>query len=515
MINIMHKPRISGRTINKRAVGLLASLLFIGNILGANAQEQHPNIILFLVDDMGLMDVSVPMLTDAEGKPEVHPLNEWYRTPHLERFAEKGIRFSNFYAHSVCSPSRNSILTGQNSARHGTTQWVLPYHKNGDEFAPPAWNWEGLKGDEPTLPRLLRNKGYRTIHVGKGHLAPFGQPGSDPSNLGFDVNIGGSPIGQPGSYYGEDNYRRHDPSGLGRTLAVPHLEKYHGTDTYLTEALTLEAKEQIADAAAQGKPFFLHMSHYAVHTPFQPDLRFIENYSDEGKSNGALAYASMVEGVDKSLGDLIDQVERLGLAENTLIIFLGDNGSASPLGSAHGHTSSAPLRGKKATHWEGGTRVPFVASWVKPDDGNSIQRRLPILSGQIQTQMGSIMDLMPTLLNLVGADIPDSHIVDGVDLRTQLEGKKNPERPNFFINHFPHWHQSSYYTSYVKGDWKLIYFYPTEEAVEPMLFKISEDPYENNNLAEDRPEQLNLMIDALRGELNRYGALYPVSQGLR
>lgn len=511
----MYASGISRRSFAKSAVGLLAGSILTGTFAGSGNEPQLPNIIIFLVDDLGLMDASVPMLTDADGNPKRHPLNDWYRTPSLERLAARGMRFSNFYAHSVCSPSRVTILTGQNSARHTTTQWIHPTSKNTGEFGPSDWNWKGLKGDEPTLPRLLKDKGYRTIHVGKAHFGPQDKPGSEPLNLGFDVNIGGTFTGAPGSYYGEDGYgyiRGPRPRG-NRLRAVPHLEEYHGTDTFLTEALTLEANKQIEDAVSEGKPFFLHMSHYAVHTPFQIDPRFADNYEHCKEFPRLRAYSTLVEGVDKSLGDIMDKVESLGVAENTFIVFLGDNGSDAPLGPVHEHGSSAPLRGKKGTHFEGGTRVPFVASWIRPDEGNRFQRRLPIISGHIHTQMGSIMDLMPTISNLVGIRAPDSHVVDGFDLKKQLSARENPKRANFFINHFPHRHRSSYYTSYVKDDWKLIYFYPVADDVEHMLFKVSEDPYEKNNLAESQPEQLNSMIASLRAELEAYGALYPVRDG--
>ena len=125
--------------------------------------QDKPNIVVFLVDDMGLMDTSVPMLTDADGTPKRYPLNDWYRTPNMERLAERGIRFSNFYAHGVCSPTRTSIMTGQNAARHRTTNWINPEHNNRGTFGPPDWNWKGLTRDDITLPRLLQKEGYRTM----------------------------------------------------------------------------------------------------------------------------------------------------------------------------------------------------------------------------------------------------------------------------------------------------------------------------------------------------------------
>ena len=157
----------------------------------------------------------------------------------MQRLAAQGVRFNNFYAMSVCSPTRISIMTGQNAARHHATNWINPRNDNRGPHGPPQWNWQGLKGSDVTLPRLLRKVGYQTIHVGKGHFGPDGTEGSEPLNLGFDVNVGGASFGAPGSYYGEDNY------GLGTKRAhhaVPHLKQYHGSDTFLTEAITLKPR---------------------------------------------------------------------------------------------------------------------------------------------------------------------------------------------------------------------------------------------------------------------------------
>jgi hypothetical protein len=259
----------------------------------ASAEADKPNIVLFLVDDMGLMDTSVPMLTDEDGKPQRHPLNDWYRTPSMARLAAMGTRFSNFYSHSVCSPTRVSIMTGQNAARHRTTDYIFPWKNNRlidtkayplavCQQVPPEWNWAGLKQRDVCLPRQLRQVGYTTIHVGKGHFAPFDHEGAEPLNLGFDVNVAGSSIGAPGSYYGQAGYGRAAKGPHARP--VPGLDKYHGTDTFLTEALTLEAKAEVDKAVAAQKPFFLYMSHYAVHSPFNSDPRFAANYRDRGKN---------------------------------------------------------------------------------------------------------------------------------------------------------------------------------------------------------------------------------------
>jgi len=478
------------------------------------ADSQRPNIVFFLVDDLGLMDTSVPMLVDKAGNPVRHPLNDWYRTPNLERLASQGIRFSDFYAHSVCSPTRISIMTGQNAARHRTTQFISPRGKNTGEFGPEAWNWEGLSSESVTLAGLLRDSGYRTIHVGKAHFAPPGHEGEDPLNLGFDVNVGGAAHGQPGSYYGEDGYGNLNPNPNRKRVAVPGLEKYHETDTFLSEALTIEAKVEVDRALDMETPFFLYLSHYAVHSPFQFDPRFKDNYSDPSKGKSGEAFATLVEGIDKSLGDLMDHLEAKGIAENTLIFFLGDNGSASPFGKGDEINSSAPLRGKKATRWEGGVRVPFVAAWAKPKQNHPLQDSLPIQKGGIQQRIGVCYDVFPTLLNLAGAAVPKGHVIDGSDLKQRLAGNSGDIRREVFVSHFPHLHENDYFTTLRRGEWKLIYRYrPDRESDRYALYHLANDPSESINLAEKRPARVKAFCKAMVRELEDMNALYPEVDG--
>lgn len=489
----------------KKTLCTSALLLLAGQPLMA---QERPNVIVFLVDDMGLMDTSLPFLTDEAGNPVRYPLNDWYQTPNMERMARQGIRFSTFYAQSVSSPSRASIMTGQNSTRHRTTNWINSETNNKTPFGPTDWNWKGISKNDVTLPRVLHEAGYKTIHVGKAHFGCQNSDGELPQNIGFDVNIAGSSIGHPGSYYGENGYGNIKGQ---KARAVPGLEKYHGTDTFLSEALTLEANEQITQAVGEKKPFFLYMSHYAVHSPFEADKRFAGHYNISEKPKVAADFATLIEGMDKSLGDIMDHLEELGIAGNTLIIFLGDNGSDAPLGDDKGYTSSAPLRGKKGSEFEGGVRVPFIACWGKPDMNNPVQKQLPIEVGGVQLQMGTVMDIYPTLVSLSGAKNPKGHIVDGVDLRDQLEGKRNNNRPETVLMHFPHRHRGSYFTTYIEGDWKLIYYYNPENPSEPRcrLYNLKKDPGESLDVSERNPKLLVKMVKAMTTQLDAEGALYP------
>ena len=494
---------------------ILIFLLIVG-CAAAHAAPAKPNVVIFLVDDMGVMDTSVPFLTDEHGAPKKHPLNEYYRTPNMERLAARGVRFSNFCVMSVCSPTRISIMTGQNAARHRTTNWINPASDNRGPSGPPDWNWHGMTKASVALPRIMQADGYRTIHVGKGHFGPRESAGANPKTIGFDVNIAGGAMGQPGSYYGMQNY-----GNIGGAVkkaspnAVPGLEKYHGTDTFLTDALAIEAKAQVSDAVKADKPFFLYFASYAVHAPFNSDPRFAPHYKDSGKPEEAQAFATLIEGIDKALGDLLDHLQKLGVAENTLIFFLGDNGSDAPLGHQHTVACAAPLRGKKGSHYEGGMRVPFIGAWVKPDEANAFQKRLPIAVGGVQTQQAAVYDMFPTILALTGNAAPQNHPTDGARLDTLLTGKRDAARDEKFLMHYPHTHRTDYFTSFRDGAWKVIYHYfPSEvsEGSHYQLFNLKTDPFEQKNLATTEPAELKRMMQGLIAGLEKQNAVYPVDK---
>ncbi len=305
---------------NKRFSSLMMTLVFLLVIQLSSCSEQEtiqvqPNIILFLVDDMGWQDTSVPFWTDTTD------FNRLYHTPNMERLASQGMKLTQAYATSVCSPTRISLMTGMNAARHRVTNWTLhpgkiqPMELNHKVLDFPIWNVNGLSakaGDSlavyaSPLPQVLRDGGYHTIHAGKAHLGAIGTPGDNPLDLGFNVNIAGHAAGAPGSYLGKDNFGN-SPKG-GNVWAVPGLEKYHGEDIFLTEAITREALEAIESNEDQDQPFFLYMSHYAVHTPIMADDRFVQKYYDLEMDSTEARYASLVEGMDKSLGDIMDFVE--------------------------------------------------------------------------------------------------------------------------------------------------------------------------------------------------------------
>ncbi len=481
---------------------LIVAMLSAQTSRAFSAEESVcPNLLFFLVDDMGVADTSVRFLRDAAGEPVDMPLNERYRTPAMERMAAQGRVFTNARAYAVCTPTRTSILTGQTAERLRITTWTHPKQvvDTGAADGPlrsPDWRMEGLDPAIPTLPGILREAGYRTIHSGKAHFGPDATPAGDPLNVGFDVNIAGYGGGGPGSYWGEKNFSAAWRGG-GHNWDVPGLKKYHGTDTFLTEAITLEMCAAIDEAVAAGKPFFAHMSHYAVHAPFETDARFAENYPElEGMP---LAFATLVEGMDKSLGDLLDHLEAVGVAGDTLVVFYSDNGSDGP--------PNLPLRGKKGTRFEGGFRVPMIVAWAKPDPENPNQQRLPIPPGSWTGVFATPADFLPTLAAVAGVELPAGLTIDGHNLSSALTGGSHPREPEF-LAHFPHGrHNNTFYSSFIEDDWKLIYQY---EPRAWQLYHLATDPGEQRDLVEVEPARALEMARRMIQRLVERGAQFPL-----
>lgn len=474
----------------------------------ASQEAQPMNIVLVLVDDLGWQDTSVPMQAEPSAQ------NQRWRTPNLERLAARGVRFGNGYASApVCTPTRTSILTGMTPARTGITYWTL--HKDTDTsrshegLAPPAWRVNGLQpGEHPLLPELLRRAGYRTIHAGKAHFGAVQTPGADPLNLGFDVNIAGHAAGAPASYLGEDHYSAAGKRGDDHTLKpsvwdVPGLDKFHGSATYLTEALASEASGEIRRAAADGVPFYLSFAPYAVHTPLIANPRYAAGYPDLDAQE--TKYATMIESVDAALGTLVTAIEETGQLERTVIVFTGDNGGLSAVarGAApdgqNRHTHNAPARSGKGSAYDGGTRVPWVIAWPGVTDTAGRAGSLdptPVISH----------DLFPTFLRVAGAPVPGGEPgavrIDGVDLTGVIAGEASDLRNRVLGWHQPHqWGASGPgiepFSSVRRGRWKLLFFHADERYE---LFDLVADPGETLDRSGEEPGMLN----AMRAELVRW-----------
>ncbi len=413
------------------------------------------------------------------------------------------MKITQAYATAVCSPSRISLMTGMNAARHQVTNWTLRKDKSPDpvnkQISTPEWNMNGLCLDQhvsrtvraTTLPQLLRDAGYRTIHVGKAHFGAVGTPGEDPLNLGFDVNIAGHAAGGPGSYYGKYNFSAKWRNG-DAIWDIPGLEKYHGQNVYLTEILTVEANRQIDKAVLDDKPFYLYMSHYAIHAPWEKDERYYQKYIDSGLNDFNASYASMIEGMDKSLGDIMDNIEAHGISDNTLIVFMSDNGQPKQA------LLNKPLRGHKLTPYEGGSRVPFIASWPGK-----------IKHGSETIDYIIIEDVFPTFLDIANINYHEKLIqdIDGVSFLPLLEGKspENNNRPIFW--HFPHTYDHLPYSAVRKGDWKLIYHH-LDQRFE--LFNLEQDIAEAKDLAKYEKAKVKELSDILSFFLKESKAGMPV-----
>lgn len=502
-------------------LGILAATFF-QSLEGRAAEPARPNIVLFLVDDMGWQDTSVPFGAERT------KFNDHFRTPNMERLAAQGVKFTRAYAAPVCTPTRVAILTGLSPARSRVTNWTLQPDKDTSgttaRLRSPDWRGRGWQPDDsPTLAKLLHEAGYFTIHCGKWHIGGVGTPGADPRAMGFDVNIAGHAAGAPESYQGRDNF------GNGKkgkeVWAVPGLEKYHGTSTHLTDALTTEANAALGTAVASGKPFFLYMAHYAVHAPIQPHERFMSNYAGRcwaGTTNviapAEARYASMVEGMDASLGDILLKLQETGVAGNTIILFASDNGGLSvhargptPYGGAD--SQNWPLREGKGSAYEGGTRIPLIVSWAKPDPDHALQKKVPLKAGAVCAAPVLSEDYFPTLLHWAGVLVPPDQ-VDGLDFSPTIAGPsaEAPERP--IVSHYPHkWGPNGPgyqpFTEIRVGPWKAIYFFQPQRWE---LYNIAEDIGEKHDLAPENPARLKTLAAQLRDELKRRGAQFPINK---
>ena len=513
---------------------------------------EKPNIVFFIVDDMGWVDSSV-----AYGE-EVYPNNMRYNTPNMQRLASQGVMLTNAYACPVSTPTRTSLITGVNAAHSHITNWtsttrdtpsdatggavaMMQSGVNNDmsgRFSRPEWNINGMSpvdGVESTLyatplPQLLRDAGYYTIHVGKAHWASAGTPGASPYNMGYNVNVSGNVAGMPRSYQSEDNYG--NTPQLWNYLAVQNMTEYYGTGLHLTEALTREALKTLDYPVANGLPFYLYFAHYATHTPIQRDSRFVQRYLDAGMDEGQARYASMVEGVDKSLGDLLDYLEAKGVADDTIIIFMTDNGGNAENKAKGGvrFMHNLPLRNGKGSVYEGGIRVPLMVKWsgkVAPDT----RVNTPVICE----------DLFPTILQMAGIkryDVVQS--VDGKSLvnlvtkgsklaakaakKGQITDQKSanafvvpqevsgidPERALVF--HYPHqWkpydlEDIDFLSAVRKGDWKLVYRMRTGKLE---LYNLREDIGEQHDLAAKYPERVKELAVELSETLRKWNSPMP------
>lgn len=493
---------------------LLAALALSG--ASASAADK-PNVVLFLVDDMGWMDCGVYG-------------SKYYETPNMDRFAEKAMRFTNAYAQPLCSPTRASLLTGQYSARHGitTASGHQPPQGPGHKFLPdtapasqPMLTPESRNYLEPsqvTLAETLRTAGYRTAHIGKWHLGLT--PPHWPEQQGFDVAFHCHPDpGPPGNYF--------SPYGV-KADGVANAKNKVGTITdgpageYIVDRQAEEAVKFIR--SSKGKPFFLNLWCYGVHGPWGHKEAYTKEFmakKDPSGRQGNPIMASMLKSVDECFGRIMAELKEQGLAENTIVIFNSDNGgnthsnvpdsaktakAAKNKGDALADwrkwagdqppTKNTPLRDGKGTLYEGGTRVPLMWSWtgkIKP--------------GSTSDAVVGPIDLYPTLLDLVELKKPDAQHFDGVSYAKVLTSDAALER-NAYFNYHPHAGELRAGGVWVRsGDWKLLRWFGNPAAHE--LYNLGEDISESNDLAAKMPEKVQELGSLIDRFLTDTGATYP------
>ncbi len=514
----MKKQRISATRLFVLVAGMI--LMTASNVIAVDHQPTaKPNVVLFLVDDMGWMD-STPYGS------------QYYETPNMKRLAAQSMRFTDAYAVPLCSPTRASILSGQYSSRHGVTsasghQPAAPADASPYPARAPAnqqfiyaRSRNYLDLDLVTLAEVLHGAGYRAGHFGKWHLGLSQEHW--PERHGFEVAFHAQPSpGPPGSNY-------FSPYGVHKT-GEPSPRHPVGTITdgpdgeYITDRLTDEAINFIE--ANKDEPFFLNFWHYAVHGPWGHKeaytKRFAEKTDPRGKQRNPIM-ASMLKSVDESLGRVIDKLDELRLTDNTLFIFYSDNGGnthsnvpgSRGMNVKPGHpkwdfvqdwkkwagdqppTNNAPLREGKGRIYEGGQRIPLMVRWPGK-----------VEAGSLSDSVVGPIDLYPTILEAAGLEKPAGHIVDGESLMPILKQTGRLKRQAYFT-WFPHLIPA---VSVRQGDWKLIRrFEPHPKYPEVReLYNLTEDIGETRNLASESPDKVK-ELDALIDQFVKdTGALYP------
>jgi len=396
------------------------------------------NFVFFLIDDLGQRDLGCYGSTV-------------YETPHIDRLAGQGMRFTDAYAACpVCSPTRASILTGKYPARLRLTDWIAGHRRPFAKLAVPDWT-QYLAHEEVTIPEALKAAGYVSASIGKWHL---GGPEHRPEAQGFDVNFAGDHRGQPPSYFAP--------------YKIPGVSDERPGE-YLSDRLTDEALRFIE--ANKAKPFFLYFAHYAVHTPIQAKKDLTEKFRQKGrpeKGQNSATYAAMIASVDESVGRVMAKLDELGLADRTVVFFMSDNGGLAAV------TSNAPLRAGKGTLYEGGIREPWLVRWpgvVKPGSVCSV----PVIS----------TDFYPTILEMAGLKADPRQAPDGVSIVPLLRQAGAIEREALYW-HYPHYHITKPGGAIRAGDWKLIEYY---EDGKLELYNLKDDLSETTDLAGKMPER--------------------------
>ncbi|MGM0488012.1 MAG: sulfatase [Planctomycetota bacterium] len=470
-----------------KIVTLFAVGLVIAGVTHGSARaSDRPNFVFILVDDLGWSDVS-------PNNPDT-----FYETPNIQRLAESGLRFTEAYAAcQVCSPTRASILAGQYPARMNTTDYFgapMGEQWNRPTKMLPAEYVDRLPLDQVTIAEALKQAGYATFFAGKWHLGP--REGFYPRDQGFDVNIGGHHRGGP--YTGNKYFSPYNNPKMTNGPKGEHLP-----DRLASEAVEFMRKHKDG-------PFLTYLSFYSVHTPLQGRKDLVEKYESkrarlkhhgprwkpEGPRSARqvqdhAVYAAMVEAMDQAVGKVLDGLDELALADNTIVIFFSDNGGLS---TSEGHpTSNLPLRGGKGWIYEGGVREPCIIRAPRITERGSVCE-VPIIS----------TDFYPTMLDLAGLPMRPRQHLDGVTIKPLLKNPAAALDRGAIYWHYPHYgNQGGFPSSAIRqGPWKLIHDIE-DNAYE--LYNIAEDPGERHNLVESKQDLVNELkakLDAWRKDVN-------------
>lgn len=418
-----------------------------------HVRAETTNVVLIMADDLGWTDLACCG-------------SDFYQSPHIDRLARDGVRFTSFYsACTVCSPTRAALLTGKYPARLHVTDWIPGLPPKNPKLIVPNFT-KHLPKEETTLAEVLHDAGYASASIGKWHL---GGPDYYPEHHGFNLNVAGTEAPDPRNYFA--------PYAMKTILQGPPGE-------YITDRLGEEAVKFIRKN--KDGPFFLYLPHFAVHLPIQAKQDMIAKHQTrvrEGATHTNAAYAAMIEGMDATVGLIRQTLDELQLADNTLIIFTSDNGGRVPT------TSNAPLRVGKGSCYEGGTRVPLIVYWPEAMAARGV------CDAPVTT-----VDLFSTILDVTG--VKTNARTDGLSLVPFLRDAKAAPFDRAIFWHYPHYQHyqqggTTPYGAVRRGDYKLIEFY-SDMRVE--LYNIREDIGETRDLAPEKPD----LVDSLREELHAW-----------
>ncbi len=483
-----------------KALGFGAAALAVPGCAGIGSQgaggpKKKLNFVFILIDDLGWTDLG------CYG-------SSFYETPNIDRLASEGMRFTEAYAACpVCSPTRGSIMAGKYPARLGITQWIGGSQK-------PTEYADRLELEEVTIAEVLKGQGYATGFVGKWHLSPrTADIRADfyPDKQGFDINIGGDWSGAPPTYFYP--YKK-------RNRALEEMPEGGEEGEYLTDRLTDESLKFIE--ANKDRPFLLYLSHYAVHTPIESKQTLTDKYkakaeklpTGEGQRFADVygryktrlvqdnpAYAGMVQSVDESIGRVMKKLEESGVADNTAVIFMSDNGGLSTV-PREGPTANLPLRAGKGWLYEGGIREPMFIKWPGV-----------VKEGSVCDEPVTSTDFYPTMLEMAGLELMPKQHIDGVSLMPLLKKTGKLKRKAIYW-HYPHYHGSGNRPSGAvrAGDYKLIEWYENN-SVE--LYNLKSDIGEKHDLAKEMPEKATELQGMLHQWLKQIKAKVPTPEQLK